>query len=199
MKKRQGFISNSSSTSFIISIPKHIANDNIRLAQYFNISGEDSGKCIEVFKQGREVLSKANLIDEMLSAIHYLHGHSYEIEWDNVHEMLITTPTTSDQKWINGKPDCDQKLLDEYIEVTGKIHLGKYESSNEHAQLEETANLLSFAIATDWVHNWLKKNNITPNTHNIYIIEHDDKTELSAKLEEGYLYKNIDYLYINHH
>lgn len=195
MKIRQGFVSNSSSSSFIVPIPKKLPKDKKSWLDYFGFLGDErliayyddenitAGYFISTILSEGEVLTKEQFIERVRSRIY----------WDS-------SPWRGDN-WVFGKPICSKKLLDKYIALEKeKNALGwGQENKEERDILLNKIDLVDKKIATEWANNWLKEKKIDLRKYNLYEFDHEDKPAESRVMHDGEPYRNVVYMRISNH
>jgi hypothetical protein len=184
MKSRTGFVSNSSSSSFLIALPyQKTTRTYTDIKKFFNkkLITNSTEDIFATYLLGclnnRKVWSKKELVRFFDSCVNGYFGSIF----DETNE----TWTNAQWIWINGEPDCNQELKNKYIKLDKEYYYDEKITDKEKKEKYLELNKISLKIAKQWLKNWLKKNNINwkefdENTHDLFIFSHEDKGQFAC-------------------
>ena len=192
MKIKRGFITNSSSTCFIVHLPEDISSDEER-QRYFGLKEIEAKYLCIGMERGK---TREELVDELL------HGRCDELEQIRVENGILESCEE-----LNELTDNDREL----------IQLGAYVP---HYIINGINYKLDYVLALDRIpadHDWGSareefKNRVRPyaerlvdrlifNHHleNLVIIEVGDENATGSFLEHDWRFKDIPHLAMNRH
>ena len=177
MKLRNGFVSNSSSSSFIVNLGREMPKDNNELKKALGLEkcvGWDDVSIEEVLSKMFEKFRQFNSREELLK-------HVMDEERDNAHYSVYKMFERERDKIWNMREGKEKKRLQEELDAKMKAGQERIARQNIQGLLDE----------------------FDPETHAVVVGEFEDSDHVEQVIEQGdyggNVFRNVPHKVYNHH